>query len=115
VRTLDRTFGWLMVALGFAQLALVIATSRFDHEILMWASGTCLAELLLGSCNLMRAERPHDTTLAHLCVAGNTAWLALMLTYALTLSGHLVPAVQAAVTIVLLLLSLRTRNRSRPL
>jgi hypothetical protein len=115
VRTLDRIFGWLMVALGFAQFTLILTVFHAHPENVVWVAGTCLAELLLAGCNLMRAERPHDTTLAHLCVAGNTAWLALILTYALTLSGHLVPAVQAAVTIVLLLLSLRTRNRSRPL
>jgi peptidoglycan/LPS O-acetylase OafA/YrhL len=116
VRTLDRIFGWLMVALGFAQLALQFATtSHSDPERLMLGAGLCLAELLLGACNLMRAERPHDITLARVCVAGNVAWLALMLIYAFTLNGHLVPAVQGAVTLILLALSLRTRNRSRPM
>jgi hypothetical protein len=126
MRTVDRIFGWLMVLLGFAQLCIVfllqagrfsvgLATNAREPYLLIAGSGMALAVLLLGACNLMRAERPHDTTLAWVCVAGNVAWLAILLTYAITLSERLVPVTNGAVTLVLLLLSLRTRNRSRPL
>jgi peptidoglycan/LPS O-acetylase OafA/YrhL len=115
VRTLDRIFGWLMVTLSFAQLALSIVTMRSNPELMLWATGACLAELLLGACHLMRAERPHDTTLARVCVMGSVAWLVVMGLYLLTYAKPTVPITQAVVTAVLLLLSLRTRNRSRPM
>jgi hypothetical protein len=126
VRTLDRIFGWLMVALGFGQLLTVFllglgrftigpATNVREPYLLIAGTGMSLAVLLLGACNLMRADRPHDTTLAWVCVAGNVGWLAIMLTYAMTLPGRLIPATHGVVTLVLLVLSLRTRNRSRPL
>jgi uncharacterized membrane protein YfcA len=113
MRTVDRIFGWLMVA---ATSALVIFLQPFysgsaQPLVLL----TALCGLLLGAMNLMRAERPHDRTLARICVGGNAAFGILMATLEAATGRRLFPAMIMVLCLVLLILSMRTRKRSRPM
>ncbi len=113
----DRIFGWLMVAAALLHSYGCLQIYRGKPELLLWSLTAGLAELYLGSMNLVRAERRHDLVLSRLCVAGNLAWLIVTAAFA-TMTGHWIDArvlVQLAITAVLLGMSMRARRRSRPL
>lgn len=113
----DRIFGWLMVASALLHCVGSFKVYHAQHEVLLWAVCAGFAELYLAAMNLMRAERRHDLTLARVCVAGNLAWLGVVFAFA-SLIGHLFDArvlIQAAITVVLLAMSARSRRRSRPM
>lgn len=117
MRMLDRIFGWLMVLSALLHSYGCFVVYRHQPELLLWSLCAGLAELYLGGMNLVRAERRHDLVLARLAVFGNITWLIAICGYA-TLIGHFFdPRVlsQFTVTVVLLGLSLRARNRSRPM
>jgi hypothetical protein len=117
MRTVDRIFGWLMVVAALLHTLGSWLVYRSQHELLLWSLAATLAELYLAGMNLIRAERRHDLVLARLCVAGNLSWLVVVLCFA-RLIGHFFDArvlVQFVITATLLALSLRARNRSRPM
>ncbi len=113
MRTVDRIFGWLLFALSIALAAFLQRYYAVDAQPLIVCTALC--GLLLASINLMRAERPHDRTLARVCVAGNAIFGILMGAVALATTTRLFPLTVAAVCGGLLLLSMRTRRRSRPM
>jgi hypothetical protein len=117
VRTLDRIFGWLMIAAALLQAATCTAIYHHAPELLLWSLTACLAELLLGGINLIRAERRHDVVVARLCVAGNAAWIAVTVASAVLMRHFLEARVllQLVVAATLLGLSMRARRRSRPM
>ncbi|WP_139285117.1 hypothetical protein [Terriglobus roseus] len=114
---LDRIFGWLMVAAALLHSFGAWTAYRSQHEMLLWALTAGLAELYLAGMNLIRAERRHDLVLARLCVFGNLSWLLVVVCFA-GLIGHFFERrvlIQFVITTVLLGMSLRARNRSRPM
>jgi hypothetical protein len=128
MRTLDRIFGWLMTLSGSYLLGILSLIELYEsvsgvghYGKADWTIGDGMMELLLGACNLMRAERPHDRTLARVCVAGNLGWIALAIKYMVRVGlphGIRVPlteAIQLFLAAVLLFLSVRTLQRSRPM
>lgn len=117
MRTLDRVFGWLMVLSALLHSIGSWLGYRTQHELLLWSLAASVAELYLAGMNLIRAERRHDIVLARFCVAGNLAWLAIIAGFAALIGKVLDPRVliQGTVAFVLLLLSMRTRKRSRPM
>jgi hypothetical protein len=117
MRTIDRIFGWLMVLAALQHSVGAWSAYRSQHELLFWALASGLAEFYLAGMNLIRAERRHDLALARLCVAGNLTWLVVILFFAGVVSHFSDPRVlvQCAITGTLLLLSMRARNRSRPM
>jgi hypothetical protein len=117
MRMLDRIFGWLMVAAALLHCYGSFPKYHADSILLLWSLGTGLAEIFLGAMNLVRAERRHDLVLARLCVFGNVAWIALLCTFAIVAHAFGNPVIlgQILITVVLLGLSTRARNRSRPM
>ena len=115
MRTVDRIFGWLMAAGGLLLCFLCIVEFVAHTHDRPWTPGHCLAVLLLAACNLMRAERPHDRTLARVCMGGNLAWLALLCVYAATSSSNRLSVALAVIAATLLFFSSRTRKHSRPM
>ena len=117
MRTVDRIFGWLMVAGALYFAVASIRHPGVDHPSLLLASGAALGELLLATVNLVRAERRHDLVLARICVFGNLGCLSLTALYARMLYPPLDPILllQTCVLAGLLLLSMRSRKRSRPM
>ncbi|SDE67777.1 hypothetical protein SAMN05444167_0116 [Terriglobus roseus] len=113
MRTLDRILGWVLVGCSLALFVLLHRSYSGTAEPLVLS--TTLCGLLLGSMNLMRAERPHDRTLAKVCVAGNAFFAVLLGALARATENLPLPLTLAAVCVALLLLSMRTRRRSRPM
>ena len=117
MRMVDRIFGWLMVAAALLHSFGAWSAYHSQHEMLLWSLAAGLAELYLAGMNLIRAERRHDLSLARLCVAGNATWLVVVICFA-GLIGHFFDPrvlIQFVITAVLLGMSLRARNRSRPM
>jgi hypothetical protein len=117
MRMLDRIFGWLMVVAALLHCYGSWLSYHADHMTLLWALSGGIAEIYLAAMNLVRAERRHDLVIARLCVFGNLAWLAVICCFAIQI-GHFFDVrvlIQFTVTFALLLLSLRARNRSRPM
>lgn len=114
---LDRIFGWLMVLSALLHSYGCFVVYRHQPELLLWSLCAGLAELYLGGMNLIRAERRHDLVLARLCVVGNITWLIVVCCFAALIGRFFDPRVliQFTVTAVLLGLSMRARNRSRPM
>ncbi|HEV2273874.1 MAG TPA: hypothetical protein VGR96_06890 [Acidobacteriaceae bacterium] len=82
---------------------------RGQPMVLLWAESAGLAEVLLAALNLLRAGRPEDRPLAWVAAAGCSVWLG-----AVGVFGHLIGnildfrvLIQAFVTVVLLVFSLR--------
>ena len=113
----DRIFGWLMIVSALLHSYGCLVLYRHQPELLLWSLTAGLAELYLGAANLVRAERRHDLVLARLCVFGNISWLVVVFFYA-ALVGRVLDVrvlIQFTVAAALLVLSLRARNRSRPM
>lgn len=86
------------------------AAYKSDPMALLWADSGGIAELFLAALNLLRAGRPNDRALAWVCTAGCFVWLGVTLIFS-HLIGNLLDfrvLIQATITLVLLLLSLRT-------
>ncbi|MEZ2348584.1 hypothetical protein [Terriglobus sp. RCC_193] len=113
MRTLDRIAGWVFLGCSLALFVLLHRYYAGDAQALVLC--TVLCGLLLGAMNLMRAERPHDRTLAKVCVAANAFFAILMGAMGRAIESFPLPLTMAALCIVLLLLSMRTRRRSRPM
>lgn len=109
----DRIFGCLLFA---CSLALLVFLQRYyDGDAQPLVLGSVLCGLLLSGMNLMRAERPHDRTLAGLCVGGNLLFALLSLAIGqATQKSPLIWGI-AVVCVTLMVLSMRTRKRSRPM
>jgi hypothetical protein len=116
--TVDRVFGWLLVAGG-----LLHALGSWDGywsspETLLWALAGSLAALLLAAVNLLRVGRPGDRRLAWVSFWGCIAWLAVALGFGKVIGIILDPRalIHAINAAVLAGMSLRTvvRAASQP-
>jgi len=113
MRTLDRILGWVFLGCNGLLFLLLHRYYAADAQVLVLC--TVLCGLLLAGMNLMRAERPHDRTLAKVCVAGNAFFAILLAALGRTTENLPLPLTMAALCVALLLLSMRTRRRSRPM
>jgi hypothetical protein len=77
MKTLDRTFGWLLVVNGLLHAVGAWNANHANPNGLLWALTGSLAAFLIAAHNLLRVERPHDRPLAWLSLAGSIAWLAV--------------------------------------
>ena len=80
MKSLDRSFGWLLVVNGLVHALGAWNANHGKPDILLWALTGSLAALLIAAMNLLRAERPHDRPLAWVSLAGCIAWLTVALT-----------------------------------
>lgn len=80
MKTLDRTFGWLLVLGGLLHAVGAWNANHAKPDVLLWALTGSLAAFLIAALNLLRVERPHDHPLAWLSLAGSLAWLVVALT-----------------------------------
>ena len=79
MKTLDRVFGWLLVANGLVHALGAWDANHAKPDVLLWALTGSLAAFLIAAINLLRAGRPHDRPVAWLGLAGSLAWLAVAL------------------------------------
>ena len=95
----------------------VITAIHSPSLVLLRSLDAGFAQLLLGTVNLVRAERRHDLVLARICVIGNLCWLAstIAATVLLRPVATIPLLLQSVVCLVLLVLSMRSRKRSRPM
>jgi hypothetical protein len=87
IRKADLTLGWLLVIGGLLHAYGSIKAYDAMSPTLVWALSGSLAALLLAAINIMRANRPHDRTLASVAFVGSLAWLALAIDFGLSI-GH---------------------------
>jgi hypothetical protein len=112
--TVDRAFGWLLVANGLLHAFGSWAGYRQQPETLVWAFSGSLAALLVAALNLLRVGRPRDRGLAVVSLAASLAWVAVALGFGGAVGNVLdlravIHAVNAA---VLAALSARTLTRA---
>jgi hypothetical protein len=115
MRTLDRTFGWLLVIGALLHAGGTWAGYRQSPELLVWSWSGSVAALLVAAVNLLRVNRPGDRALAWVSLFGSVAWVAVALGFGAAI-GHVadprvvIHAVNAA---VLAAMSLRTLGGAR--
>jgi hypothetical protein len=110
VKILDRICGWLLILGGCGHSMGSYAAYKDQPMTLLWALSATLAGFLLAALNLLRVGRPADRTLAWVCVVGNLVWLVFIFIFG-KLIGNLLDfrvVIQTCITILLLLLSVRT-------
>jgi hypothetical protein len=110
LKTIDRIFGWLMVISALLHAMGSYKVYKAQPMTLLWAETGGLAELLLAALNLLRAGRPGDRSLAWVSALGCAAWLVAVFAFG-RLIGDMLNfriLIQAAVTFVLLVFSLRS-------
>jgi hypothetical protein len=110
LKTLDRSFGWLLVVGSLLHAMGVAQAYRSMPETLLWALSGTLAGLLLAALNLLRVGRPEDRSLAWVCVVGGLGWLAIVIAFG-RLIGNLLDfrvLIQGVITLVLVGMSLRS-------
>lgn len=110
LRTIDRTFGWLLVV---SALLHALGSWKAYHDAptsLVWALSGSLAALLVAALNLLRVGRPSDRPLATISLLACLAWIAVCIGFGLSL-GNLLdprPVIHGVITIVLAGFSART-------
>jgi hypothetical protein len=107
---LDRMAGWLL-AIGAAGHAYGTYESYpFVTVTFVWSLAGSVAAGLLAAINLLRINRPHDSSLAWISVAGCVAWLLIAVGFGLVANSlrDARVAYHIVVTAVLLVFSLRS-------
>ena len=114
MRTIDRVFGWLLVVGGILHTFGSVVGLAHKPDVLVWALSGSLAALLLAALNLMRVNRPHDRTLALVCVAGSVAWVFVAIGFGVSIGNALDPRalIHAVNAVVLAGFSIRTAARA---
>jgi uncharacterized membrane protein len=100
--TIDRGFGGLLVVGSLLHAMGSIRVYASQPTTLVWALSATMAGLLLATLNLVRAGRPHDRTLAWICLVGCLAWIAQSFAFGITIGSPfdarvLIHAINAAV------------------
>jgi hypothetical protein len=110
VKILDRICGWLLILGGCGHTMGSYNAYKNEPMTLLWALSASIAGVLLATLNLLRVGRPADRSLAWVCVVGNLVWLVFVYVFG-RLIGNLLDfrvVIQACITILLLILSVRT-------
>jgi hypothetical protein len=117
VKTVDRTFGWLLVLGGILHGIGSIVTLRQQPDVLVWALAGSLAALLVAALNLMRVSRPADRVLAWVSAAGTVAWMSVAIGFGLVIGNVLDPRVlyHTIAGVFLTVFSIRTILRASSL
>ena len=109
MKILDRICGWLLIVGACGHSMGSYNAYKGQPMTLLWALSASIAGILLAALNLLRAGRPTDRPLIGVCVGGNLVWLVFVYVFG-RLIGNLLDfrvVIQATITIVLLILSLR--------
>lgn len=75
MRTVDRTFGCLLVLGSVGHSIGTVRWMPATSDAFVWSLGSSLAAALLGALNLVRAGRPGDRTLAAITAVGTACWM----------------------------------------
>jgi presenilin-like A22 family membrane protease len=116
MRTVDLTFGWLLVVGSLLHGVGSVVGYRDMPVTLVWSLSGTLAGLLLASLNLLRARRPGDRGLAWVSFGGCLGWIAVALGFG-AVSGNLFDVralIHAVNAVVLASMSLRTAMAAQP-
>ena len=110
----DRIFGWLLVLASCLHAAGTVMWTPFMSGLFVWSLGASLAAAVLGALNLVRAGRPHDTTVAAIAAAGTAGWVLVALGFGKSIGNLWDPRVVSNVVIgmVLVAFSIMTLRRS---
>jgi hypothetical protein len=113
MKTVDRVFGWLLVAGALGHTMGSIRVYGRNPEVLLWALSASLFALLLAAVNLLRTSRPQDHALAWVSFVGCIAQFSSAFTFG-RLIGNVFdfrPFGQMIIALVLALFSLRMAMR----
>jgi len=113
-RNVDRAFAVLLLlgAVGHTFGSFKVYGSQ--PIVLLWALSATLLCVFLGAVNLLRVNRPADSALAWICVAGMVGWLAVTIEFG-RLIGNLFDfriVIFAVISVVLILFGVRCAVRS---
>jgi hypothetical protein len=115
MKTIDRTFGWLLVLGSLGHTIGTLMWTQPMSGIFIWSLGSSLAAALLGVLNIVRAGRPDDKTLATISAIGTACWALLALGFGKSIGNLLDPRAvgHAMIAVVLVIFSVITlRNGS---
>jgi hypothetical protein len=110
MKTLDRTFAWLLILGAVLHGAGSVAAGRNNSQLLVWALSGSLAALLVAGLNLLRVNRPLDRPLAMLSFLGSLGWAAVAIGFGISIGNvfDFRPLYHSIAALVLAALSLRT-------
>lgn len=113
-KNVDRVFGVLLVLASLGHTGGTLKLLPAWSGMWVWSLGAALAGLLLGSLNILRANRPGDTTVALLTTVGTLCWIFTALAFGKSIGNLLDPRVVGHVGIssVLVIFGLLTLNRA---
>ena len=114
MRTIDRTFGWLLI---LATCGHTMGTLKFYPamtDVWVWSLSASLAGAILGAINIIRAGRSGDGALAVVTAGGCAGWALMALAFGSSIHNLRDPRVVGNVFIaaVLLACSCATLRRS---
>ena len=90
---LDRLFGALLLLGSLLHSYGSISSYRFGSQELVWALSGSLAGGLISVLNLIRSGRPEDLTLAWIAFAGSLSWVAVAVSFGLSVGNLFDPRV----------------------
>lgn len=115
MKTLDRSFGCLMILGGVGHAFGSFAAYKYQPLTLLWALSTSFAGWLLAALNLLRTWRLDDRPLAWISLAGCLIWLGFVLAFGV-LIGNIFDVralVNLIITLGLAVFSVRSVLQSR--
>jgi hypothetical protein len=118
-RTIDRTFGVLLLIGACLHAVGAVRAYPFGSDVLVWSLSGSLAAGVIALLNLVRAGRPDDHTLAAITFAGSLAWGGIAIAFGAAIGNVVDPRVlwHAITALALAAFSLRTlldRSLVRP-
>lgn len=93
LRRADRSFGVLLVLGAIGHTTGTLLWMPPMSPVFIWSLGSSIAAATLGVLNIVRAGRRDDRALAAITTVGTTAWLGVVVCFAISLRRVLDPRV----------------------
>jgi fucose 4-O-acetylase-like acetyltransferase len=114
MKTIDRTFGWLLILATCGHTIGTLKFYPFLSDLWVWSLSASLAGAILGAINIIRAGRSADGALAAVTAGGCIGWALMALAFGSSIHNLRDPRVVGNVFIatVLVICSCATLRRS---
>lgn len=114
LKTIDRVFGVLLVLASLGHTLGTLKLLPAWSGMWVWSLGAALAGLMLGALNIVRANRPGDTTISVITTVGTVCWVLTALAFGKSIGNLLDPRVvgHVAISSVLVVFGLLTLTRA---
>lgn len=93
MKAIDRVFFGLMVLAAMGHLLGTFKYTEVGSGLFVWSLSGVLAALLLAALNFLRQSRPGDKPVAATALAGNLAWVGIVVLFGLSIRNLADPRV----------------------